>query len=1088
MTTLEITPRWKDKTAKLRGTVAAGEHVSVTVANDGHITDETNLRLRVVGAGGKTLAQFPLDDGDAWDVDAASLACTLNLNTVQMLASVPPMANAQLLFVLDDAESNTLYFKDYCAVTHWPRRTGEDEPSPTDLDDYADLIEEFRQRLHEAERTVGDAARQAEQAAESVASALDEEGHFRESAARSAENAAASAAASNTSAGEAQTYYQAASSSASVARLAREGAEAAVTSARTAQAAAEVAKTAAESANEQAQVEADRSESAANNAAEAKNAASVSASNAARSQSAAETAAVNARSSVDEAREYASQATGAASLANGSKVAAAESAQTAGAKAAEAAASADAAQNSAESAAASATRAEETLAGKLNSTALAPAFKTTSTYPLGARVTYNGDYYRCTSAVTTPGAWNPDNWGKVDLTSDFVTLAVTAETRDGATVTGQTVTLSVYDEDTAAWVDMQTAAYNGSAVALYAPQGAQCKVRISDTFTTRNDGIYDHFAPSEWTGTPLIDMAVTLVYLDAGDNPDWHEGDAESVPKFNIRTLQELKRAVLAINSQYDTDEERVAAGLDAQSGVVGVEIPDTWTKDDGTTTINDPLIVVDFGIQTDENGDAFVGATLMRKWATVNSVQFDNRNQEYAAETVAQEGVYYYGYATPEYDPSATYAQYKSVIHDGKWYLRSASGSVTGPWDETKWAFGGNLASDGSGGWRIPEFDPTKTYSVGDLVWYNDPVVGDTAIYKCSTAVEDGPWTGIANWGRIGGERLEADMTQLSVVTGETIDRQGYIFVFRTALRSPVANVKAAIRYGHNNWGASAYRQYLNKALDKGLWYERQHAGQIAPTNLYTVRGYMAGCSAELLGVVRKVKVPCYANSNTDSAQGAYTTTDTFFLSSGTNMCGNVNAYEGHAYPYMARYLRECLEDGDKGANNGRTVLEFPTRNDFPAVGTSGVVYWAAATNYIYAWRDDTNAYTGVLNNDDGSYARDHASKTILQYENKDAFPSTGETNKVYFDQATKKAWQWKSGAYSEITEAYYVWLATRGMFNKYRRRFSVTNHGSAVNARLRSSNRGSSFNAWNVYTTGNLSYGNATNAHVGVPACVIG
>lgn len=52
---------------------------------------------------------------------------------------------------------------------------------------------------------------------------------------------------------------------------------------------------------------------------------------------------------------------------------------------------------------------------KLDSTAAAPAFSTAATYDVGDRVTYNGALYRCTTAVTTAGAWNAADWTAVKL-------------------------------------------------------------------------------------------------------------------------------------------------------------------------------------------------------------------------------------------------------------------------------------------------------------------------------------------------------------------------------------------------------------------------------------------------------------------------------------------------------------------------------------------------------------------------------------------------------------------------------------------------------------------------------------------------
>lgn len=179
MTSLQITPKWKDKSARFRGTIAAGEHVAVTIANDDgagnpFITSTENLRLRVVGPDGRTLAVFPepVPEGEtpeAWDTDTTPLSCTLNLNTVQMLRAVPPAANVPLLFVLDDFEAKTLFFKDVCEVTHWPRRVGEEEP--VDLDGYQDFVEETKQELAGFESRLANAETAVSASAESASSA-----------------------------------------------------------------------------------------------------------------------------------------------------------------------------------------------------------------------------------------------------------------------------------------------------------------------------------------------------------------------------------------------------------------------------------------------------------------------------------------------------------------------------------------------------------------------------------------------------------------------------------------------------------------------------------------------------------------------------------------------------------------------------------------------------------------------------------------------------------------------------------------------------------------------------------------------------
>lgn len=144
MTTLDIIPSYDKKTAKFRGTIAAGEKVAVTISDGG--IDAENLRLRVVGLCGETLAMFPLPDtNESWGGSDGVLSCELNLDTVQMLKAVPPAATVPLLFVLEDVEAKTLYFKDFCDVTHWPHR--RNDTTPVDMALFRGKIEEWERQI-----------------------------------------------------------------------------------------------------------------------------------------------------------------------------------------------------------------------------------------------------------------------------------------------------------------------------------------------------------------------------------------------------------------------------------------------------------------------------------------------------------------------------------------------------------------------------------------------------------------------------------------------------------------------------------------------------------------------------------------------------------------------------------------------------------------------------------------------------------------------------------------------------------------------------------------------------------------------------
>jgi hypothetical protein len=162
MTKLTITPKTADKTARFRGTVAAGEHVAVTIKGGAEwigADDGANLMLRVIDLTTKrTLAVFPrppetLAEGETftegeneWDSDEADLTCTLNLNTARMVNAARHMITVPVLFVLGDTDNpRTLYFRDQYEVEYWPERIGDD--TPYDLGKWPAQIDEWTAQI-----------------------------------------------------------------------------------------------------------------------------------------------------------------------------------------------------------------------------------------------------------------------------------------------------------------------------------------------------------------------------------------------------------------------------------------------------------------------------------------------------------------------------------------------------------------------------------------------------------------------------------------------------------------------------------------------------------------------------------------------------------------------------------------------------------------------------------------------------------------------------------------------------------------------------------------------------------------------------
>lgn len=79
---------------------------------------------------------------------------------------------------------------------------------------------------------------------------------------------------------------------------------------------------------------------------------------------------------------------------------------------------------------------------KANLTVIAPQYSASGTYAVGDVVIYNGDLYRCTTAITRAEAWNQAHWAAVSL-AEASHMAATAST-PGVIRVGSGLTISGY--------------------------------------------------------------------------------------------------------------------------------------------------------------------------------------------------------------------------------------------------------------------------------------------------------------------------------------------------------------------------------------------------------------------------------------------------------------------------------------------------------------------------------------------------------------------------------------------------------------------------------------------------------------------
>lgn len=153
---------------------------------------------------------------------------------------------------------------------------------------------------------------------------------------------------------------------------------------------------------------------------------------------------------------------------------------------------------------------------------------------------------------------------------------------------------------------------------------------------------------------------------------------------------------------------------------------------------------------------------------------------------------------------------------------------------------------------------------------------------------------------------------------------------------------------YGSNNWRDSNIRQWLNSSGTKGNWFSPTTSYDVAPSYATTYDGFMLGLDEDFKSVIGPV-VKTTANTSTDGG-GSYTTQDTIFLPSLTEMYGglNNNISEGEAYIYFSE--NSSLSSAGDGNDSNRikyrnnAIYYYDLRSPNPAssytlrlVGSSG-------------------------------------------------------------------------------------------------------------------------------------------------------
>ena len=503
---------------------------------------------------------------------------------------------------------------------------------------------------------------------------------------------------------------------------------------------------------------------------------------------------------------------------------------------------------------------------KLDSKGQAPDFAVSTAYSADYIVRYEGNLYRCIAAVSAGNAATPDadttHWTKVKLSTDMLT-SIKFTAAEGALTMAEVLarlnTINAQGQHVFFDVSAISSVPQLYLVTIFIDTTANV-VRVYDQVTGKIFlGTYDAAATLADTLGQAVDsyvsVTVTAATLDGvtvtGQTVYLYEGDSADAARLKQTAAYEGQPVTFTVarGFEYFAAISSTLPNHFAPSTAHGSANAATSV----TLTYQDTANIASFaGIQgflasveadetltTDEERVAFARAALVPENGTA---------KEIADTWTATDG-------TTVYDNPM-------VVVDVKYYEDGDGDSHLGAKMERKWCSHHDIQFDAAEG------------------------------VECDSATETTAGAGVVYYGLATGQtsKTAANLTKLALSEGDTIPYSDYAKVYKTAVDDSGKNV---LQYGYNNWKRSGARQYLNSSAGVGLWWTPDHVGDVAPSQLATLRGYKAGCTAALLAAVKKVKVTTYTNSVTDGS-AIDVTYDDFFLDSGTEVYGSVNGNEG--------------------------------------------------------------------------------------------------------------------------------------------------------------------------------------------------
>lgn len=323
---------------------------------------------------------------------------------------------------------------------------------------------------------------------------------------------------------------------------------------------------------------------------------------------------------------------------------------------------------------------------------------------------------------------------------------------------------------------------------------------------------------------------------------------------------------------------EIVRAGEAANVFSIGDQI--MLNYNDGTNDYVLPWDIVHFGNVMLQDGETVPGMFIQSHYA-MQGVQFDQNEAFYV---VPSEG-----------------------LAAGTYYITMGN------------SWGSNVVAGKSYYWTL-----TESYAEGDLLQFgkaNDEIGGlpDQAVanwrvrtYKAADGVSAG---------------MAASPTEVLTVTEGTEGTNLGVLSSSTKYADSGVNNMQRASYGYNRWSQSAMRQFLNSDAAVGEWWTPQNVFDRRPTQLATLRGFMAGFDEAFLNIIRPVKVTTALNTVSDSEIGTSEDTyDTFFPASLEQeyIVPQLANVEGEYWEYWKRRLGLLSPQGTGAANLNANHIRY--------------------------------------------------------------------------------------------------------------------------------------------------------------------